>query len=117
MRHGRLAVVALMCFAALFPVGLPARPPVVISGKVTDARGQPIPGALIAVPALNESTVSDDGGMYRLAIRSKARPGQDVVIRASREGLDYVSQLGAPCPQGPGEDGFSACASEVRIAR
>lgn len=80
-----------MCFAALFPVGLPARPPVVISGKVTDARGQPIPGALIAVPALNESTVSDDGGMYRLAIRSKARPGQDVVIRASREGLDYVS--------------------------
>jgi len=92
MRHG-LAALALICVVvALFPVVSLSRPPVVISGKVTDSRGRPIPGALIALPALSESTVSDDEGMYRLAIRSKVRLGQDAVIRASREGFDYVSR-------------------------
>jgi hypothetical protein len=92
MRRYTLTV-ALICFVtALSSVALHARQPVVISGKVTDTQGRPIAGALIAVPALNESTVSDDEGMYRLAIRSKARLGQEAVIRASREGFDYVSR-------------------------
>ncbi len=91
--RGRSLIITLMCFvAALHPVPLQARPPVVISGKVTDGQRRPISAALITVPALNESTVSDNGGMYRLVVRSKVRSGQGVVIRASREGFDYASR-------------------------
>jgi hypothetical protein len=90
---GRGLIIALICLAgALHPGPLHARPPVVISGRVTDLQRRPIPEALITVPALNESTVSDRGGMYCLVIRSKVRSGQGVVIRASREGFDYASR-------------------------
>ncbi len=82
MRRRNL-IIALICLvAALHPVVLQARQPVVISGKVTDTLGRPIPAALITVPALNESTVSDNGGMYHLVVLSKVRSGQRVVIRA-----------------------------------
>jgi hypothetical protein len=92
MRRYALTV-ALICFVAILsPVALQARQPVVISGKVTDTQGRPIPTALITVPVLNASTVSDSGGMYDLVIRSKVRSGQGVVIRASRQGFDYVSR-------------------------
>ena len=86
-------MVALICFVAVFsPVGLHARLPVVISGKVTDLERHAIPMALIALPALNESAHSDGEGMYRLVVRSRVRSGQVVVIRASREGFDYASR-------------------------
>lgn len=83
----------LICFVALLsPAGLPARQPVVISGKVTDVQHRPIPKASVTLPALNESAVSDGEGMYHLVVRSKVRSGQEVVIRASREGFDYASR-------------------------
>jgi hypothetical protein len=66
--------------AALHPVVLHAHQPVVISGEVTDTLGRPIPAAVITVPALNESTVSDNGGMYCLVVLSKVRSDQQVVI-------------------------------------
>jgi hypothetical protein len=93
MRGRTTVIIALICLvAALHPVVLQARPPVVISGRVTDVQRRPIPAALVTVPALNESTVSDNGGMYRPVVRSKVRSGQGVVIRASREGFDYASR-------------------------
>jgi hypothetical protein len=59
--------VALICFVTvLSPVALQPHQPVVISGKVTDTQGRPIPTAVITVPVLNASTVSDTGGVYDL---------------------------------------------------
>jgi len=89
----RNLVVILACLAVpLLSAAVQAGQAVVISGVVTDMESRPIGGALVAVPAFNESAVSDDGGMYRLVIRSKVRRGQDVVVRASHKGFDYVSR-------------------------
>jgi hypothetical protein len=93
MRRWPVALI-LVCLLAVF---LPAlshaqqeRP--IISGKVTDTKGRPIAAALINIPALNESVISDDQGAYRLVLRSKTRSGEEVVIRASRKGFDYTSR-------------------------
>ncbi len=69
-----------------------SRQPVVISGKVIDTQRRSIPAALISVPALNASTFSDSDGTYRLVVESKVRSGEEVVLRASREGFGYVSR-------------------------
>ena len=50
-------------------------------------------------PALNETTLSDSEGKYRLVVWSKVRAGGKVVIRASREGFDYI---GRPVRLAPG---------------
>ena len=69
-----------------------SRRQIVISGNVTDTQGRPVGSVLISVPALNESTVSDERGAYRLVIKSRVRSGSAVVIRASRKGYNYVSR-------------------------
>lgn len=86
-------VIAVCLLPVFFPAFAQARSyRVVISGRVTDIYGRLIPSALVAVPALNESTLSDSQGSYRLTIRSRVRPGEEVVIRASRKGFDYASK-------------------------
>ena len=91
--RGHSVVVILACLAVpLLAAAGQSGQPVVIFGAVTDAQHHPLAGALVAVPAFNESAVSDDQGMYRLVIGSRVRRGQEVVIRASHKGFDYVSR-------------------------
>ena len=97
----RNLVVILACLAVpLLPAAVKAGQAAVVSGMVTDAEHRPVAGALVAVPAFNESAVSDDKGTYRLVIKSKVRRGQEVVIRASHKGFDYASR---PVRLAPGE--------------
>jgi hypothetical protein len=92
----RLSTVALaiLCLIALLsPVPAEAREKqVIMSGRVMDTLGRPVRSALISIPAINESTTTDDQGAYRLVIRAKIRSGEAVVVRASRKGFDYVSR-------------------------
>jgi hypothetical protein len=93
MVKGKLILIVLAClFVTLLPTFSQAREPITISGKVTDGRGHSVDSALIAIPALSESTTTDDRGAYRLLVRSKVRSGEEVVIRASRKGFDYASR-------------------------
>lgn len=64
-------------------IDLPAR--LDISGKVTDSKGQPIPGVGVKVTGTNTSTVTDASGRYRLSI-----PGNSGKIIFSYIG--YTSQ-------------------------
>jgi hypothetical protein len=71
-----------------------------ISGYVTDTQRRPMVGALVSVPALNESALSDERGRYRIVVRAKVRRGQRVVIQASREGFDRLSRPVDLVPKG-----------------
>jgi hypothetical protein len=85
-----IAFIVLFVFlvAALSTVA-EARKPVVVYGRVNDAKGKPIPSALVAIAALSESTTTDSLGAYRLVVSSPVHTGQKVVVVASREGYDY----------------------------
>lgn len=92
MRRPALAVAVVCLVMVLAPAVLRARQPMEVSGYVTDTQRRPMAGALISIPALNESASSDERGRYRMTIQSRVRRGQRVVIQASREGFDRLSR-------------------------
>lgn len=95
-----LVLLAVAVSPAFSPALSSGRRPLEIWGHVTDNQHRSLAGVLVSVPALNESTLSDDEGVYRLLIRSKVRPGQGVVIQASRQGFDRMSRPLTLTPKG-----------------
>ncbi|HEU4885270.1 MAG TPA: von Willebrand factor type A domain-containing protein, partial [Longimicrobium sp.] len=64
-----------------------------VTGRVTDAQGQPEAAVLVRIEALNAGTSTAADGMYRLVIPgARIRAGQPVQITASRQGLAPVSR-------------------------
>ncbi|HEX5870666.1 MAG TPA: von Willebrand factor type A domain-containing protein, partial [Longimicrobium sp.] len=64
-----------------------------VSGRVTNAQGQPEAAVLVRIESLNAGASTAADGMYRLTIPgARIRPGLAVQITASRQGLSSVSR-------------------------
>jgi Ca-activated chloride channel family protein len=64
-----------------------------VTGRVTNAQGQPEAAVLVRIPALNAGASTAADGMYRLVIPGvRIHGGQPVQITASRQGLEPVSR-------------------------
>lgn len=71
----------------------------VVSGRVTNLRGEPEAAVLVRIEALNVGASTGADGAYRLVIPgSRIRPGQPVQITASRAGLAAVLREAALSP-------------------
>src|SRR5438046_4642979 len=83
-----VAVVLLVVSAA----GVRAQEATVISGRITTrADGLSLPGATVAIPSLNVSTVTDQEGRYTLNIPGGVAKGQLVEIQSTFPGLAPAS--------------------------
>jgi TonB-linked SusC/RagA family outer membrane protein len=81
-------LIAVVIAAALAPVALVAQDAATITGRVTNAQGQPEAAVLVRIEALNVGASSGADGTYRLVIPgARIRAGQTVQITASRTGL------------------------------
>ncbi|HYR10574.1 MAG TPA: von Willebrand factor type A domain-containing protein [Longimicrobium sp.] len=70
-----------------------AQEPAVVTGRVTNAQGQPEAAVLVRIQSLNAGASSTVDGRYRLVIpAAHIRAGQVVQITASRQGLAPVSR-------------------------
>ena len=86
-------LLAMLVAVALAPVSLLAQEPAVVTGRVTNASGQPENAVLVRIDALNVGTTTTADGSYRLVVpASRVRAGQQVTITASRVGLASSSR-------------------------
>lgn len=77
----------------LFTRAAAAQEPATITGRVTNAQGQPEAAVLVRIEALNAGASTGADGAYRLVIPgARIRPGHAVQITASRAGLAPVSR-------------------------
>ena len=87
MRNFR-RLIAVVIAAALAPVSLLAQEAATVTGRVTNAQGQPEAAVLVRIESLNVGSPSNPDGTYRLVIPgARIRAGQAVQISASRVGL------------------------------
>ncbi|HEY0019991.1 MAG TPA: von Willebrand factor type A domain-containing protein [Longimicrobium sp.] len=64
-----------------------------VTGRVSNAQGQPEAAVLVRIESLNAGASTGADGTYRLVIPgARIRPGQSVQITASRQGLSPVSR-------------------------
>jgi len=92
MRHFR-RLIAVLIAAALAPVSLLAQEAATVTGRVTNAQGQPEAAVLVRIESLNAGASTGADGTYRLVIPgARIRAGQSVTITASRQGLSPVSR-------------------------
>lgn len=77
----------------LFAAPAAAQGPATVTGRVTNATGQPEAAVLVRIEALNVGASSGADGAYRLVVPgARIRPGQPVTITATRTGLSAVSR-------------------------
>jgi len=92
MRNFR-RLIAVLIAAALAPVALLAQEAATITGRVTNAQGQPEAAVNVQITALQSGATTDASGNYRLVVPgSRIRAGQQVTIVASRQGLASQSR-------------------------
>mgnify|MGYP006140463485 CR=1 FL=1 len=86
-------LIAVLIAAALAPVTLLAQEAATVTGRVTNAQGQPEAAVLVRIESLNAGASTGADGTYRLVIPgARIRAGQNVQITASRQGLSPVSR-------------------------
>ena len=86
-------LIAVLIAAALAPVSLLAQEAATVTGRVTNAQGQPEAAVLVRIESLNAGASTGADGTYRLVIPgARVRAGQAVQITASRQGLSPVSR-------------------------
>jgi carboxypeptidase family protein len=96
-REGGWAMKRIL-IAAVLPLLAAAAPvkqaPAIISGKIVDASGAPLPVALVRIDALSVGTTSRADGQYRLVIPvTRLLPDtRDYVVRASHRGFAPATQ-------------------------
>jgi hypothetical protein len=77
----------------LFATPAAAQGPATVTGRVTNATGQPEAAVLVRIESLNVGASTGADGAYRLVVpAARIRPGQSAVITASRAGLAPVSR-------------------------
>jgi hypothetical protein len=76
-------ILRLLVIPLLFGFAAPAlaQGPLVISGRVTDQAGAPIPGAQIVIEGTTIGTVAGDNGEYRLVVGAP-RAGMVLLVRS-----------------------------------
>ncbi|HVH13970.1 MAG TPA: TonB-dependent receptor plug domain-containing protein, partial [Longimicrobium sp.] len=86
-------LIAVLIAAALAPVTLMAQEAATVTGRVTNAQGQPEAAVLVRIESLNVGASTGADGNYRLVVPgARIRAGQSVNITASRTGLSPVSR-------------------------
>ncbi|HEX6745730.1 MAG TPA: von Willebrand factor type A domain-containing protein [Longimicrobium sp.] len=90
----KIVVWSMLALTAASPVGT-AQAPAVVQGRVTDAGGAPLAGALVRVEALGVAATSRQDGMYRLVIpAARMRAGaQRYAVTAVRIGYTSVRRV------------------------
>lgn len=84
-------LIAVMIAAGLAPASLQAQEAATITGRVTNAQGQPEAAVLVRIESLNVGATTGADGNYRLVVpAARVRAGQAVRISASRQGLSTV---------------------------
>jgi hypothetical protein len=87
--RGVIAIL-VMAFA---PVMLPAQEAASVSGRVTNAQGQPESAVAVRIESLSVGTHTAQDGSYTMNIPgSRIRPGQEAELSASRTGLVTISR-------------------------
>jgi len=85
------ALFTLLALLAARPAA--AQDPAIVTGRVTNAQGQPEAAVLVRIESLNAGATSAADGMYRLVIpAARIHAGQGVQITASRAGLSPVTR-------------------------
>lgn len=85
----RIPWIALLA-ALVLPVPAAAQEAATITGRVSGASGTPAAGAVVAIPSLELSTVTNDLGNYRLVVPAGQARGQSVPITVSLLGYEGI---------------------------
>jgi TonB-linked SusC/RagA family outer membrane protein len=86
-------LIAVLIAAAVAPVTLAAQEAATITGRVTNAQGQPEAAVLVRIESLNVGASTGADGNYRLVVPgARIRAGQAANITASRTGLSPVTR-------------------------
>jgi TonB-dependent SusC/RagA subfamily outer membrane receptor len=72
MKNSVLLLISALMLTALPAGAQKAGKKFDVSGKVTDARDQPVSGALIMIDGQNSNVVTDENGMYKVRVSPKA---------------------------------------------
>ena len=93
IRQVRNLVATALTLLGLSAAGTSAQAQVVITGKVTDAGGNPVPGANVVIPALGIGVGANTNvsGTYTVTVPDAAA-GRSVVVTARRIGFAPVSR-------------------------
>jgi len=89
----RAFVSTLSTLLLLAAARLGAQEPATITGRVTNAQGQPEPAVLVRIESVNVGASSAADGAYRMIVPAgRFRDGQSVTLTASRVGFSPVSR-------------------------
>jgi Ca-activated chloride channel family protein len=89
----RQLVSALSTLLLLLAAPLAAQAPATITGRVTNASGQPEAAVLVRIPSLNAGTSTGADGSYRLVVPgARFSDGHAAAITATRAGLNPVTR-------------------------
>lgn len=83
--YNRLRILALGALLLLSSTAVHAQTPV--SGRITDAEGNPVPGVFVMVPGTNRATTTDVDGAYSLPVN----PGETIQYECL--GLKTITQV------------------------
>jgi len=109
-------LIAVLIAAALTPIALLAQGAATVTGRVTNAQGQPEAAVLVRIESLNVGATSGADGNYRLAIPAdRIRAGQSVSITASRQGLSNVSRQLTLSPGASLTQNFTMSTSVIQL--
>jgi TonB-dependent SusC/RagA subfamily outer membrane receptor len=110
-------LIAVLIAAALAPMTLSAQEAATITGRVTNAQGQPEAAVLVRIESLNVGASTGADGNYRLVIPASriTRAGQSVNVTASRTGLSPVSRTISLSPGATLQQNFQMATSVLLL--
>ncbi len=109
-------LIAVLIAAALAPVTLLAQEAATVTGRVTNAQGQPEAAVRVTIESLSVGTATDPDGNFRLVVPgARVRAGQTVQINASRAGLASASRTITLTPGGNLTQNFQLTAQIILL--
>jgi len=102
-------------FLGLFAVQ-DAQAQTVITGRVTNEQGAPIPGANVAIPTLRVGGQADETGTYRFTVPAEQANGQTVTVMGRYIGFRQQPQTVTLTPGGTQTVNFSLPADPFNLA-
>ena len=78
----KILLALFVCVALLNPLASWAQNEGVISGKVTDEAGDPLPGANVSIQLTNLGAATDINGEFHFTVPASALRGQEVAVVA-----------------------------------
>lgn len=109
-------LIAVLVASALAPVTLMAQEAATVTGRVTNAQGQPEAAVLVRIESLNVGASTGADGNYRLVIPStRIRAGQTATVTASRTGLSPVSRTVTLSPGATLQQNFQMATSVLLL--